>query len=108
MLSLSHRGIIALAVVVIAETLAQTSLEASLSPKKRSTLMLVLGIIGYVVVAIAYRFVLKDAPMGIANVVWNAATGLSVCAVGYFVFGEKLTMKQLLGILLVFIGGALL
>ena len=71
-------------------------------------MMLMLGVIGYVVVAIAYRFVLKDAPMGIANVVWNAATGLSVVAVGYFVFGEKLTMKQILGILLVFTGGALL
>ena len=98
----------ALAVVVIAETLAQTSLEASISLKERSTLMLVLGILGYVVVAFTYRFVLKDAPMGIANAVWNVATGLSVCAVGYFVFGEKLTRKQLLGILLAIVGSALL
>lgn len=93
---------------MLAETFAQTLLKTSVTSNKNTTFMILAGTAAYIFVALAYRMVLKDAPLGIANVLWNAASVLSVFIVGYFVFDEKIVPMQMLGVVLVLLGGALL
>ena len=59
---------------------------------------LALGTIGYGMVALVFREVLKFASMARANALWDAGSIVLVTLVGKFVYGEKYTHRQWLGV----------
>jgi uncharacterized membrane protein len=70
---------------------------------------LVLGVFIYVFIPILYFLLLKKGDeVGIANIAFNAGTNISVLFMGYLFYNQKLTKKQLLGVLAIIIGTLLL
>ena len=105
-MDLSAMGLLAL--IIAAETIAQYLLEkaskSSPGPLRMSGHLL-LGVAGYVAIAIAYMYLLKTGEkLALANNLWNAGTAISVTAIGYLVFKQELDKKQLAGIALTMAG----
>lgn len=57
-----------------------------------------LGVIFFLIQSYKYKGV------GIVNVMWSGVIGLIMLGVGYFAFGERLTIREWVGVALVFSG----
>ena len=94
---------ILLILIIFLETLAQYFLERKV--KTKDVKYLLSGIVAYAGVAYIYYLMLKaGSKLAIANAFWNAGTGLTVTIVGWLMFGQKLTMRQLVGLVVTTIG----
>ena len=85
------------------ETGAQTALQTSLldGGGVNTRLGFLAGVAAYASVGVLYAFLLRSGKqMGVANALWNAGTGITVVAVGSFVFHQPLTTRNCIGILL--------
>ena len=92
-----------LVTIICLETLAQFLLEKKV--KTKETKFLFSGIVAYAGVAYVYYLMLKSGTkLAIANAFWNAGTGLTVTIVGWLMFGQKLTMRQVIGLIITTIG----
>tara|TARA_Y100000389_G_scaffold13632_1_gene12149 strand:+ start:3772 stop:4095 length:324 start_codon:yes stop_codon:yes gene_type:complete len=106
-MKLSVALIIPLIGLIISESFSQFALEKMV--KTKNYLYLGLGIFGYMLVSILYFLVLRSGQkLAIANVIWNIGTTICVFLIGTFYFKEKLTHKQLLGVILAVLSGFLL
>ena len=107
MYKLTKYGTLTLILVIIFETLAQLYLEKSV--KQNIYAFSLLGIMFYALVAVAYKQVLsKGLPIYIANSLWSAGSGISLLGVSYFYFHDKITWRELTGVILIIFGGLLL
>ena len=94
---------ILLILIICLETLAQYFLERKV--KTKDIRYLFFGIIAYAGVAYIYYLMLKSgSKLAVANAFWNAGTGLTVTIVGWLMFGQKLTMRQVAGLIITTIG----
>ena len=92
-----------LVTIICLETLAQFLLEKKV--KTKETKFLLSGIVAYAGVAYVYYLMLKSgSKLAVANAFWNAGTGLTVTIVGWLMFGQKLTMRQVVGLIITTIG----
>ena len=85
------------------ETCGQSALQASLLDDAgiNSRLGFLAGVTAYAGVGVLYAFLLRTGKqMGVADALWNAGTGITVVAVGIFVFHQSLTTRNCIGILL--------
>ncbi len=63
------------------------------------------GIVVYGLVAYIYNLILSSGvKLALANSVWNALSEILVAIVGWLLFGQTLTKKQILGIIIVIVG----
>jgi uncharacterized membrane protein len=93
--------------LIFSETFSQFALEKMITTN--NFIYLLLGCIGYVVVALLYFLVLKSGQkLAIANVIWNIGSSISVFIIGTFYFKQKISFKQLIGIALAIFAGLLL
>tara|TARA_A200000113_G_C8871725_1_gene356923 strand:+ start:3836 stop:4159 length:324 start_codon:yes stop_codon:yes gene_type:complete len=107
MYQLSKYGVITLILVISFETLAQLYLENSV--KQNVYKLTFVGVLFYALVAIAYKEVLSEGiPIYIANSLWSAGSGISLLGVSYFYFHDKVTWSEVLGVILIIIGGLFL
>ena len=96
-------------VIITCESSAQTLLEkASLLMQKKDNkknLFIISGIILYAIVGFCYYIALtSDVPLGIVNVMWQASTIIIMTLISIFYFKQKITTKQIIGIVIVAIG----
>jgi small multidrug resistance pump len=95
-------GFLYLTIAVIAEVIATSALKASEGFTKISPSILV--VIGYGVAFYFLSLVLKTVPVGVAYAIWSGLGIVLVTIVGAFVFGQKLDLAAIIGMLLILTG----
>ena len=95
-----------LSIAVIAEVLATIALKASDGLTKIYQICAV--ILGYSIAFIALAKVLQVLPVSIIYAIWSGLGITLVAVAGWFFFGEKLGITEILGIFLIIIGIAVL
>ena len=99
--------VLTLFAIIATETAAQYFLQKRV--KDKNNVLIMLGVVFYAVVAALYYMLLKDgSTLAMANSLWNAGTEISVALVGFFLFGQKLSIKQITGLILTIVGVNLL
>jgi multidrug transporter EmrE-like cation transporter len=89
--------------IVGLESLAQYFLQKQV--KSTNMLYLVGGSICYSCVALGYYLILKSGvKMALADAFFNAGSQLMITIIGFFIFGQRLNYKQILGIIFILIG----
>ena len=89
--------------IVGMESLAQYFLQKQV--KSTNMMYLIGGAICYSCVALGYYLILKSGvKMALADAFFNAGSQLMITIIGFFIFGQSLTYKQLIGIILILIG----
>ena len=95
--------IIVLFVIVGFETIAQYFLQKRV--KIPNNIYLILGALFYIGVALGYYLILKrGVKMAVSDALFNAGSQLTIGLIGFFIFGQKLTYKQIIGIVMILIG----
>ena len=96
-----------LAIIIPLETLAQYFLEQKV--KEKEVIYLVLGMLAYSAVAYVYYLILLAGnKLALANGLFNAGTSVSVTVIGWLLFKQALTTKQLIGLVVTIIGVVLI
>ena len=89
--------------LIIIETWAQYQLQKSV--KVSSMKFLVKGMILYIIVAFLYYKLLGTGQkLVLANSLWNGGTAISVALIGVLVFKQKMSYKQIAGLILTIVG----
>ncbi len=92
-----------LALVIGFETLAQYYLQKKVSTQ--ANMDLYLSMAAYAMVPYFYYFILESGTaLGTADALFNAGSQLTIAAMGYLVFKQSLSRKQMLGIALIMAG----
>ncbi len=87
---------------VAAETVGTTALQAS---QQFSKLMpSVICVISYAAAFYLLSLALKVMPVGILYAVWSGLGIVLIAAIGYTVFGQKLDLPAVLGIIMILAG----
>ncbi len=95
-------GYLYLAIAIVAEVVATASLKASEGFTKTMPSLLV--IIGYGVAFYFLSLVLKTIPVGVAYAIWSGIGVALISIVGMVIFGQKLDLAAVIGILLIISG----
>lgn len=97
--------IIFIIVLVLLECFAQYCLQKNVEYKTDFTIFLVLGIISYSIIAyIYYKILSSGEKLANANIYWNVSTIAIVTLMGVFLFKQKITVKEIIGILIAITG----
>jgi small multidrug resistance pump len=91
-----------LGAAILFETIGTTALQASQQFSRLGPSIVV--VIAYGVSFYLLALVLRYIPVGVAYAVWS---GLGICfiaAIGYFVFGQRLDLPAVIGILMIITG----
>lgn len=95
-------GYVYLTVAIIAEVIATSALKASDGFSKLIPSVIV--VVGYAVAFYGLSMVLKSIPVGIAYAIWSGLGVVLVTIVGAMVFGQKLDLPAIVGIVLIISG----
>lgn len=89
-----------LALIVATETSAQYFIQKKINIKDNT--YLIIGVVLYGMVgAIYYNILKRGKKLAVANTLWNAGTEITVAILGFFLFKQKLSYKQILAIVLI-------
>lgn len=90
--------------LVAAESFAQLFLEKA-TLKSKKNINLVLGIILYLIVGYLYYIALTSkVPLAIVNIIWQTSTIIIITLISIFYFKQKITKKEIIGIVILLIG----
>ena len=95
-------GYLYLAIAIIAEVIATSALKASEGFSKLIPSVIV--IVGYAVAFYCLSLVLKTIPVGVAYAVWSGLGIVLISLIGLVVFGQKLDLAAIIGLLLIVSG----
>lgn len=96
-ISLKLAGIIG--TLIATEATAQYVLKKYTSGNVKQYALLIVGFILYGLVGLGYQRLLNTGEsLAMANILWQGATVVIMGTLGYFVFGEKLTTKEIIAI----------
>ncbi|ORM65447.1 multidrug DMT transporter [Pantoea rodasii] len=95
-------GYIYLAIAIVAEVVATTSMKAISGLSK--PLPLILVIVGYGVAFWLLTLVVQTIPVGIAYATWAGLGIVLVSVASYFIYGQKLDIYALAGMGLIIAG----
>ena len=95
-------GYLYLAVAIIAEVIATSALKASDEFSKLVPSVIV--VVGYGVAFYCLSMVLKTIPVGVAYAVWSGLGIVLISIVGLVMFGQKLDLAAIVGMLLIVSG----
>lgn len=85
--------------LIATEATAQYVLKKYTSGKVKQYALLIVGFILYGLVGLGYQRLLDTGEsLAMANILWQGATVVIMGTLGYFVFGEKLTTKEIIAI----------
>jgi drug/metabolite transporter (DMT)-like permease len=95
-----------LILLIITETLAQTSCERGASMIKNKKYLFVFGgVILYGLVGFLYYLALESrVSLAIVNIIWQTMTIIIVTLVSVFYFKQPISKKEIIGIIIVIIG----
>jgi len=91
-----------LAIAIVAEVVATSALKVSEGFTRVTPSILV--VLCYGVAFYFLSLVLKTVPVGVTYAIWSGLGIVLVTIVGAFVFGQKLDMAAIVGILLIITG----
>lgn len=87
-------------VLIAVEAAAQYFLQLYTDQKTKNLLLLVLGFVFYGLLGIGYQQLLATGEtLALANIIWQGATVVVMGAIGYFVFGQKLSTRELIAVI---------
>ena len=90
--------------LVAAESFAQLFLEKA-ALKSNKNYYLIFGIILYVLVSYLYYIALTSkVPLAIVNIIWQTATVIIITLISIFYLKQKITKKEIIGIIILLIG----
>ena len=94
--------------IIAVESIAQTSLCRSCGLDGHGYTLL--GVLLYALIAVLYYFYLKISKdkLAVAQTYWTGGSTVLVLLAGSLFFGQKLTMREWVGISIVFIGGLIM
>lgn len=95
-------GHIYLAIAIVAEVIATSALKASAEFSKLIPSIIV--VFGYGIAFYFLSLVLKTIPVGVAYAIWSGLGIVLISIVGLVVFGQKLDLAAVIGILLIVSG----
>ncbi len=99
-------GYIYLAVAIVAEVIATTALKPSEGFTK--PLPTVIVVVGYATAFYFLSLVLKSIPVGMAYAIWSGVGVALISVAGLVLFGQKLDLAAIIGILLIVSGVAVI
>ena len=84
--------------IILIETGGQYYLKKG--SQSTNTFHLVVGMIFYALVGLNYYYVLKSPGMTLpkANAIWSGGAVISIALVSYFMFNERLSFREIVGI----------
>ncbi|QDH17328.1 DMT family transporter [Swingsia samuiensis] len=91
-----------LAVAIISETIATSSLKQSLGFTKLIPTIIV--ILGYIIAFYFLSLALKEIPTGIAYAIWSGVGIVLISTVAWIFQGQKLDMPAMVGMALIIAG----
>lgn len=108
---LNNKGPILMITMVAFEIISQYFLQKGVNYKKIyfKNKYLYFGILGQLLMTLLYFFVLKSGySLAIANTLIDGGGALGIVLLGYFVFKQKISLLQSLGVALTIIGVVIL
>ena len=100
-------GMIFIAIILI-ECFSQFSIKKYVNGKNTVSYLLLLGIIGYILYAYLLSYLFSFKKLSIANALVSQSSIVLLAIIGYFIFHEKLTTKETIGLLFALISAILL
>ncbi len=95
-----------LAAAILAETIGTTALQASQQFTRLGPSIVV--VLAYAVAFYLLAIALKFMPVGIAYAIWSGLGIVFIALIGLLVFGQKLDLAAVLGIVLIVAGIAVI
>lgn len=95
-------GYVYLAIAVVSEVIATSALKAS--EEFSRPLPSVIVVVGYAVAFYFLTLVLRSIPIGVAYAIWSGLGIALICVIGFAVYGQKLDMAAVIGLLLIVSG----
>ena len=95
-------GYFYLAIAIIAEVIATSALKASEEFSKLTPSIVV--IVGYSVAFYFLSLVMKSIPVGVTYAIWSGLGIVLIAIIGAVVFGQKLDLAAVIGMLLIISG----
>jgi small multidrug resistance pump len=92
--------------IVIVENMAQFCLKEY--QKCNALYWYILGVVFYAAIAFLLVISFRYEKMAIVNIMWGGLSALILTLVAYYFYGEELTRFQILGIVIILIGTAML
>lgn len=89
-------------VIVCIENTSQYFLKHYAMDKK--THFFIYGVLLYAVIAYILTLTFKYEKMVIVNILWGGISALLLTAMAYVVFDERLTMREIIGVAVIFAG----
>ena len=89
-------------VIVCIENMSQYFLKNYTIDKKLH--FFIYGVILYAIIAYILTLTFKYEKMVIVNILWGGVSALLLTAMAYVLFDEKLTIREIIGILVIFAG----
>lgn len=97
-----HPVIIPVIFVCIFETLAQTSVKWA--HDKKNVLLVSISVLCYAAVSAFLYKAYAYKGIGMVNVMWSGMSILLMLSIGYFIFGERISYSEWIGVLLISLG----
>lgn len=91
-----------LAIAILSEVIATSSLKSSEGFTRLIPSLLVVG--GYGLAFYLMSLTLKEMPVGIAYAVWSGVGVAFISLIGYFFYHQKLDLPAIIGIVLIVCG----
>ena len=91
-----------LAIAILAEVIATSSLKASENFTKLTPSLLVVG--GYAVAFLCLSLTLKTIPIGIAYAIWSGVGVALIAIIGWLAYGQRLDLPAIIGLCLIVAG----
>ncbi|AXT34140.1 QacE family quaternary ammonium compound efflux SMR transporter [Phaeobacter sp. LSS9] len=91
-----------LVLAVVAETIGTTALQASQQFTRLGPSILV--VVGYGLAFYLMALTLRHMPVGIVYAIWSGLGIFLIAIIGWVVFGQRLDLPAVLGLLLILVG----
>ncbi|MFS4583323.1 SMR family transporter [Phaeobacter sp. C3_T13_0] len=91
-----------LTLAVVAETIGTTALQASQQFTRLGPSLLV--VIGYGLAFYLMALTLRHMPVGVVYAIWSGLGIFLIAIIGWVVFGQRLDLPAVLGLLLILVG----
>ena len=101
--------ILLVSIVALMEVGAEFALGlAAREPSFRASAKFIVGVLLYAAIGVLYGYSLRHGSITIANGFWQIFSIVSISAVGIWYFGDRPTLGQIVGLLVVIIGSMLM
>lgn len=100
-----NKNIILIIIMIFFEVISQYYLQKATKKKTLLNFDLILGLLFQTLFGFVYFFILKNGfSLAIANTLVDSGGAIAIIFLGFFIFKQKLTLKQIIGIFIIMCG----